>query len=39
MNEERWVRERSLSIVGKSPNQAARIRELVTRSGVDLGPL
>jgi 2-keto-3-deoxy-L-rhamnonate aldolase RhmA len=25
-------------IVGKNPNQAARIRELVTRSGVDFGP-
>ncbi len=26
-------------IVGRNPNQAARIRELVTRSGVDFGPL
>jgi hypothetical protein len=26
-------------IVGKNPNQAARIREIVTRSGVNVGRL
>jgi hypothetical protein len=31
---------RSLAeIIGKNPNQAARIRDIVTRSGVDLGRL
>jgi hypothetical protein len=31
---------RSLAeIIGKNPNQAARIREIVTRSGVDVGRL